>query len=42
MFVLLSEHAQICEDYAIFKQNYSLEMFIAFKMAYFWYFTHVL
>ena len=26
--------AQKCENYAIFKQNYTLELFIALKMAY--------
>ena len=30
----MSEPAQKCENYAIFKQNYTLELFIALKMAY--------
>ena len=30
----MSEPAQKCENFAIFKQNYTLELFIAFKMAY--------
>ena len=28
------ESAQKCENYAVFKQNYTLELFIALKMAY--------
>ena len=31
----MSEPAQKCENYAIFKEKYTLEMFIAFQMAYF-------
>ena len=34
MFVLTSEPALTYENYAIFKQNYTLELFVAFKMAY--------
>ena len=30
----MSEPAQKCENYAIFKQNYTLKLFVAFKMAY--------
>ena len=30
----MSEPAQKFENYAIFKQNYTLELFIALKMAY--------
>ena len=30
----MSELAQNCENYAILTQNYTLELFIAFKMAY--------
>ena len=30
----MSEPTQICENYAIFKQNYTLELFIDRKMAY--------
>ena len=30
----MSEPAQKCENFAIFKQNYTLELFIALKMAY--------
>ena len=30
----MSEPAQNCENYAIFRQNYTLELFVAFKMAY--------
>ena len=30
----MSEPAQKCENYAILKQNYTLELCIAFKMAY--------
>ena len=30
----MSEPAQRCENYAIFKQNYTPELFIAFKMVY--------
>ena len=30
----MSEHALKCENSAIFKQNYTMKMFIAFKMAY--------
>ena len=30
----MSETAQKCENCVIFKQNYTLEMFIAIKMAY--------
>ena len=30
----MSEPAQKCENYAIFKQNYTLELFITLKMAY--------
>ena len=30
----MSEPAQKCENYALFKQNYTLELFIALKMAY--------
>ena len=30
----MSETAQKCEKYVIFKQNYNLEMFIGLKMAY--------
>ena len=30
----MSEPAQKCENYAILKQNYTLELFIALKMAY--------
>ena len=30
----MTEPAQKCENYAIFKQNYTLELFIALKMAY--------
>ena len=30
----MSEPAQKCENYAIFRQNYTLELFVAFKMAY--------
>ena len=29
----MSEPAQTCENYAIFKQNYTLELLIALKMA---------
>ena len=32
--VLMSEPAQKCENYAIFKQNHTLELFIALKSAY--------
>ena len=31
----MSEPAQKCENYAIFKEKYTLEMFIAFQMAYY-------
>ena len=34
MFVPLSEPALKCENNAICKQNYTLKLFIAFKMAY--------
>ena len=34
----MSEPAQKCENDAIFKQNYTLELFVAFKMAYSCYF----
>ena len=30
----MSEPSQKCENYAIFEQNYTLELFIALKMAY--------
>ena len=30
----MSEPAQKCENYAIFKQNYTLQLFIALKMVY--------
>ena len=30
----MSEPAQKCENYAIFKHNYTLELLIALKMAY--------
>ena len=30
----MSEPAHKCENYAIFKQKYTLELFITFKMAY--------
>ena len=30
----MSEPAQKCENYAIFKQNYTPELFIALKMVY--------
>ena len=30
----MSSHAQKCENNAIFKQNYTLELIIAFKIAY--------
>ena len=33
-FVLMSEPAQKCKNYVLFKQNYTLELFVAFKMAY--------
>ena len=32
-FVLMSEPAQKCQNYDIFKQNYTLELLINFKMA---------
>ena len=36
----MSESAQKSENnYAIFKQNYTLELFIALKMAYSYYFS---
>ena len=31
MFVLTSESAQKCENYATFKENYTLELFVALK-----------
>ena len=31
----MSEPAQKCENYAIFKQNYTLELFIALEMVYY-------
>ena len=34
-FVMMSEPAQKCENQAIFKQNYTLELFIALEMVYF-------
>ena len=33
-FVLMSDHAQKCENNAVFKQSYTLKLFIAFKMVY--------
>ena len=30
----MTEPAQKCENYAIFKQNYTIQLFIDFKMAY--------
>ena len=30
----MSEPGLKCENYAIFRQNYTLELFVAFKMAY--------
>ena len=32
---MISEHAQKCQNQAIFKQNYALELFIALEMAYY-------
>ena len=32
---MMSEPAEKCEKYAIFKLNYTLELFITLKMAYF-------
>ena len=29
----MSEPAQKCKNYAIFKQNYTIELFVPFKMA---------
>ena len=34
-FVTMSESAQKCENQAIFKQNYTLELFIALEMVYY-------
>ena len=34
MFVLMFEPALKCQENAIFMQNYSLKLFITFKMAY--------
>ena len=30
----MSEPVQKCENYAIFRQNYTLELFVAYKMSY--------
>ena len=35
----MSDHAQKCENNAVFKQSYTLKLFIAFKMVYFYCFS---